>query len=320
MYRILSNISFQTTMSQTGNNCTEPQGKMYDISNEYNFTTIPFGFSLSPRSYLQQQEQKKQSVPKEMISRGVTTPTLRSVPKRGKRAEKQGTPFGTTNPRGDTPCPSLESNTNSDDHPETHQEGKIQLKIFFPHRISGNETEGTLPYLSKVLTTVTNLQVKNETVSQLLKYRIRKDTALRNMVLTSIDKREAWQTLFTHLHNTFPNKSYVKGKIAYSTALQAYNAYTGSTNSTGEKTKTTFELLSQIQQLSQNVTLGALDQHHNITYVRFRDKLLTIIPFLENDVFSHEKRSDSLGRDRLEELFKDILNRHSPKITRFMRF
>ena len=308
-------------MSQTGNNCTEPQGKMYDIPNEYNFTTIPFGFSLSPRSYLQQQELKKPLVPKRMISREITTPTLRSVPKEGKRVEKQGTPFETTNPRGDTPCPSLESDTNSDGQSETHQEGKIQLKIAFPHRISGNETEGTLPYLSRVLTIITNLQVENKTVSQLLKYRIRKDTALRNMVLTSIDKREAWQTLFTHLHNTFPNKSYVKGKIAYSTALQAYNAYTGLTNSRGEKTRTTFELLSQIQQLSQNVTFGASDQHHNnITYVRFRDKLLTIIPFLENDVFSHEKRSDSLGRDRLEELFKDILNRHSPKITRFMRF
>lgn len=92
-------------------------------------------------------------------------------------------------------------------------------------------------------------------------------------------------------------------------------------NSMGRKIKTTFELLVQILELSQNTTLGASDQHpDSINHVKFRDKPLKVIPFIDDIVLTTEENSDAPRKYRLEKLFRNILNKHSNKVEKFRRF
>ena len=54
-------------------------------------------------------------------------------------------------------------------------------------------------------------------------------------------------------------------------------------NSMGRKIKTTFELLVQILELSQNITRGASEQHpDSINHVKFSDKPLKVILFIDD--------------------------------------
>ena len=195
------------------------------------------------------------------------------------------------------------------------------MKISVPKRTSGEEPDGILNFLTEILSTATKYKMQAEDIPKLLKARSKRDSFLHEIIQSKIDEGVSWQEMLVDLHSIFPNKHHEHDRIPYGAALREYNEYVGYTSERLCPTKCTFEMLLNIHQLARSLTLAAQDFcTRGSTYLRVRDKVLTIVPMLETSVFLAEEQAIRGNQDKLRALFTNIMAHHDEEITKFMEY
>lgn len=268
-----------------------------------NPTRIPWGLSLAPSMYLL------------LVSNFINLYGINTV-------------LGDSNGEETDQPPTLITFTSTDPTPrsnsrrqETWRNCLRSMKISMPKRISGEEPNGILNFLTEILSTATKYKMQAEDIPRLLKARSKKNSLLHNIILSKIDDKISWQEMLVDLHSIFPNKHHEHDRIPYGAALREFNEYTGYTSERLCATSSTFEMLLNIHQLARSLTLAAQDSGtHESTYLRVRDKILTIIPMLETSVFVAENQAIRRNQDKLKKLFSNILLHHDEEITKFMEY